>query len=283
VLRQPFYAGLVQAGIRSGRLGEVLTTLTTYARTLSEVRQTVVNALFYPAVVLVLAAVLFGAVVTYIFPQFESIFADFNMRLPALTTWALNLGKHPLLYLAMPLLVVVLGLVVCKVLLSFTEAGRRAWARFVYGIPILGTLIRATRLAAFTELLGILVDHELPMPEAFALAGAASSDPILSTAARQVQQDLSQGVPLGNVLRERRLVPELIAWMTAWGERRGALGKTLHEVAAMYRSQAEMRAAFLRQVLPPFTIIVSAGAITVLFIFCTMLPMVKLLEGLSKS
>src|SRR5262245_3207317 len=41
----PFYVGLVTAGIRSGRLGDVLATLTAYARTISELRATVINAL----------------------------------------------------------------------------------------------------------------------------------------------------------------------------------------------------------------------------------------------
>src|SRR5438552_3280841 len=37
----PFYAGLVTAGVRSGRLPDVLATLTTYARTIATTRATV--------------------------------------------------------------------------------------------------------------------------------------------------------------------------------------------------------------------------------------------------
>jgi type IV pilus assembly protein PilC len=279
----PFYSGLVQAGIRSGRLVEVLATLTTYARSVAEVRQTLVNSLFYPGVVLVLAAALFGAVVTFVLPQFEVIFSDFNMKLPALTVFALSLGRHPVEFLVLPVAAVAAALILGKLTLRWTEGGRRTWARFVYGIPILGTLIRSARLAAFTDLLGILVDHQLPMPEAFAMAGAASSDPLIAAAARQVHEDLSQGVPLGAALKNRHLVPELIAWMTAWGEQHGALGKTLHEVAGVYRRQAETRAALLRQILPPLTIIATAGIIAAFFIFCTILPMFRIIEGLSKG
>src|SRR3954465_11575786 len=48
----PYYAALVTAGIRSGRVSEVLATLTVYARSLAELRSTIVSAIFYPAVVL---------------------------------------------------------------------------------------------------------------------------------------------------------------------------------------------------------------------------------------
>ena len=50
----PFYAGLVSAGVRTGRIGEVLATLTVYARVLANLRALIIDALFYPAVVLVL-------------------------------------------------------------------------------------------------------------------------------------------------------------------------------------------------------------------------------------
>ena len=90
-----------------------------------------------------------------------------------------------------------------------------------------GAVDPIVRSALQTELLAILIDHGLPLPEAFRLAGQASSDPLLLTAGQYIEQDLMQGVPLGEALRTRRLVPELIAWMTSFGEQRGALGKTL--------------------------------------------------------
>src|SRR5437588_232259 len=74
----PFYAGLVAAGVRAGRISEVLATLTTYARSLADLRATVVSALFYPAVVLAFSAALFGFLCFFVIPQFEVIFRDFN-------------------------------------------------------------------------------------------------------------------------------------------------------------------------------------------------------------
>ena len=50
----------------------------------------------------------------------------------------------------------------------------------------------------------------------------------------------------------------------------------------LWRRQVEMRATLLRSVLPPFLVIVTAGLFTVAFVFAIMLPIIKLLEGLSK-
>ncbi|HXG10573.1 MAG TPA: type II secretion system F family protein [Gemmataceae bacterium] len=278
----PYYAGLVTAGVRSGRVTEVLATLTVYARTIANLRTTVIDALFYPAVVLAFGLVLVGVLFFFIIPQFDQIFKDFNLRLPMVTMILLGIGRHPLEMVVIPLATILAGVFLLRVCLGLTERGRCVWAQLVYAVPVIGTLIRSARLAAFTDLLAILVDNQLPLPEAFRLAGAASSDPIMAAAARQVHDDLSQGAPLGEVLRGRGLVPEWVAWMTALGERRGTLAPTLRQIAETYRRQAEMRSAMLRSVLPPFLIILTAGMFTAFFVIALMLPLLKLLEGLSQ-
>src|SRR5262249_19601112 len=125
-------------------------------------------------------------------------------------------------------------------------------------------------------------DQSVPLPEAFTLAGEASSDPIMATAARQVEQDLAEGISLSAALRNRHLVPELVAWTVGFGEHRGRLGGSLHQLSNLYCRQAEIRAAFLRFVLPPFMVIMLIGTAVAVFVLAMMLPMIKLLESLAK-
>src|SRR5207248_6386656 len=92
----PYYANLITAGVRTGRLPEVLATLTTYARTVAVTRMIVVDSLLYPIVVMVFALALLAGMVLFILPGFDKIFKDFNMRLPLLTEWVLTIGRNPL-------------------------------------------------------------------------------------------------------------------------------------------------------------------------------------------
>jgi type II secretory pathway component PulF len=278
----PFYATLVSAGLRTGRISDVLATLTTYARTISSLRALIIEALFYPAVVLVFGLCLLGFLVVFVLPNFDIVFKDFGVPLPWVTEAVLQLSRQPFEYLLIPAIALVLLVVLVWLGLRFSKGGRLLWARFVYSVPLLGTVLHAARLAAFTELLAVLVDHEIPLPEAFRLAGLASSDPVMARGAEQIEQELNQGRPLGEVLRGRGLVPEWVSWMTALGERRGTLGQTLHQIADVYRRQVEMRAGIFRNVLPPFMIIVIAGLFVVLFVGVMMLPMIRMMEALSK-
>src|SRR5438128_1678920 len=62
----PFYAGLVEAGVRSGRVCDVLATLTEYARSLANLRALIIDAALYPIVVLVLAGAILSVVIGYL-------------------------------------------------------------------------------------------------------------------------------------------------------------------------------------------------------------------------
>ena len=121
----------------------------------------------------------------------------------------------------------------------------------------------------------------VPLPEGLRLAAEASSDPLLTEGAKHIEGRLRQGVPLGDALKEQKLVPELVVWMVRFGERQGSLGPSLHQVAQLYRRQAEVRATLLRTILPPLLILLLAGSLGLLFIFGVMAPMYGLLDGLS--
>jgi type II secretory pathway component PulF len=276
-----YYAALLAAGVRSGRVGEVLGTLTLYARSLADFRSAVVTALVYPAVVFVLGILLLVFVGVTILPLFADIFDKTRMQLPWLTQAMLFVGAHAEAILLWPLVGLVAVLVTARWVLRSFAAGRVLWARFVYSLPLVGALIRSARLAAFTDLLGILVERSVPLPEALRLASAASSDPLLAEGGKQIEYDLSLGLPLGEALGQHGLVPELVIWMTRFAERQGTLGASLRHLAQMYRRQAELRAALLRTVLPPLLVILVAAVLVGLFVFGLLGPLYKLLGGIS--
>jgi type IV pilus assembly protein PilC len=261
-----YYAALLTAGIRSGRVSEVLGVLTAYARSLADFRAAVVSALVYPATVLALGLGLVVFTGAAILPGFVDIFDQMRLRLPLLTEWLLFIGAHPLETLVLPIVVAIVVPATVRWRLRSSPWGRAVWARLVYALPVAGTLIRSARLAAFTDLLGILVDQSIPLPEALRLAAEASGDPLLTEGAGACEQQLRQGLPLGAALQQQRLVPQLIIWMTTFGEKQGTLGATL---------------PLLRTILPPLLIVGVAGFLVALFVFGVLAPMAALLEGLS--
>ena len=162
-----------------------------------------------------------------------------------------------------------------------SEKGRLRAAKIVYAIPLVGTLVHSARLAAFVDLLAILVDHRVPLPEAFRLASAASSDPLLRIGAANVCDKLDRGETLAASLRDERLVPDFLAWMAGMGERNQRLADTLRQTAAFYRKQAETRPSLFRTVFPAVALIAVAIIVVTFVVIVLIAPMLGLIEGLS--
>ena len=276
-----YYAALLSAGARSGRIGEVLATLTTYARSLTDFRVNVVNAIIYPAMIVVIGVGLLIFVGMAVLPAYEKVFADFRIRVPFATVVVLFLARNALWIFIPPAVVFVLAVAVERWWLRRTVAGRILWARTIYALPLMGTLFRSARLAAFVDLLAILVEQKVPLHEAILLAGQASSDPLLAEGTLRVERRLSQGMPLGVALREERLVPDLVVWMIGFGEKQNTLGPSLRHVAGMYRRHADIRASLIRTLLPPLLILVVGSSLGILFALGVFAPMLELLDGLS--
>lgn len=277
----PYYASLLAAGIRSGKLGEVLATMTRYARTTAELRSSAISAIFYPATIFVVSAAMIVAWFLFVVPSFEKIFADFRLRMPWATTVVLAIGRHPLLYLVAPVAGVIAMFFVVRAVMTRLPHGHRVWARFVYGVPMVGTLLKNARLAAFTDLLGILVRNAVPLPEALELAGEASADPTLIQGARLIAGDVARGTPFGEALRRGSLLPGYLRWMLALGDRQGRLGEVLDGAASTYRLKTERQITLFRNVFPTFLLVGVAALVLGLVAIVLFLPMLQLLTGLS--
>jgi type II secretory pathway component PulF len=277
----PYYAAILAAGIRSGRIAEVLATLTTYSRMLAEFRASVFSALVYPAVVMALGVCLLVGTGVWVLPGFIGVFERMHLRLPWTTNALIFIGAHPIETIVLPVAVVLGVPTVLRMLLALYPGGGTIWARLVYSLPLVGAMVRAARFAAFADLLAILVDQSVPLPEALALAGQASTDPLLAGGVKRALKDVDQGQRLGEALARQRMMPSLVVWMTIFGEKQGMLGPTLHHVAQVYRRQADYRASLLRAVLPSLLLIFLAAVLVSVFVFGLLGPMFSLLEGLS--
>src|SRR5262249_33256804 len=81
----PHLRGLVIAGVRTGRLGDVLGEFSGYVNIGAELKRRLWLNLVYPILSLAIALVLFVFVSVVLIPQFEAIFKDFGVPLPRAT------------------------------------------------------------------------------------------------------------------------------------------------------------------------------------------------------
>ncbi len=269
----PVYTAVIEAGLAAGKLPEALESLAISGRVIQETRRRVLLALLYPAICVVVAYLLFCGFVTFLIPQLEPVFEILPHN------WVVDLVRqlHEYRgYLTLVFPAVMFTAVVLTVLLR-DGVTRTFWNGLTSFRWLIG---RCLNWAQFTELLALQVDHHAPLPLAFVLAADSTEDARWQREARDVSNQLVNGVSFAEALRSAVSLPPLVRWMMATGEKQGMLAETLRHLSGTYRRVALRRAATIKVWLPVMITICFTGGIGMAFGVAFFLPLRMFLLGL---
>lgn len=271
--------GLVRAGVRSGRLGEILAQYVRYHSLALQLRRKTVTSMAYPFVLFIVFLAVFAFMMVVIVPKFKKIFMDFGVELPHLTLSLLYLSDWCGDFWRSGLIICVAAAVVTW-LLSKLLLPPPARQRMLYRTPLVGPLWRCTGLAQFARLLAMLVECELPLPDALRLAGDGVADEEVADAARQLAREIEAGRTLAESEARQARFPAGLAQSLQWGENSRSLAESLRAAAEMLEGQALIHSEFVFRAAPPLTMIfiVIVLAYIVLGLF---MPLIKLITELS--
>ncbi|MHC4529356.1 MAG: type II secretion system F family protein, partial [Planctomycetota bacterium] len=139
----PLYGRILKAGVETGRLSEMLTSLNRHLETGAQTRRIIFEAITYPGMILVTAIVVATLVFSFIVPQFEPILTEMvDGQLPALTV-ALFAGARNWLPFWIVVAVLAVAALALAAVLSSSRQGRMFRESIVLRLPIIGRIYRS--------------------------------------------------------------------------------------------------------------------------------------------
>ncbi|MFM7872098.1 MAG: type II secretion system F family protein, partial [Actinomycetota bacterium] len=168
-----YFIGLLRAAERTGRLDEALQNLSEYLQRDIDTRATIVGALAYPCIVVVLSVVTVAVLTGYVLPQFQPLFAELDAELPAPTRLLLGASDF-VTDRALILTGAFGGLVVAGIWSAISAMGRRAIDRWLLRVPVGRQVVQFVILERFCRILSTLVQAGIPLPDGLSI-GAEST------------------------------------------------------------------------------------------------------------
>jgi type II secretory pathway component PulF len=150
-------------------------------------------------------------------------------------------------------------------------------------VPILRGVMRQVRIANFSELLALMVEHQIPLADGLLLAGAASGDRRIKAGAVLLAEGQNRGESLEASASTLRVFPPVLRWILMSAQKPETLVPALHQTAEHYRRRAERRADWVKLVLPVVAVVVVGGGATFLYTLALFLPLRELLTDLGLS
>ncbi len=278
----PLYRAVVEAGARSGQLPIALEGMARFVRGYSEARAAIGLALWYPLLVLALAYALFIGLVALALPRFIATFELLGMTASAPLRWLNRLGESVVYW--WPVGPILFALLAIAWIHSGTAAQfqSRSWS-WLHVFPWMKSILANYETANFSELLALLLDHQVTLPSALVLAAESTGNARLTGGARQLAEAINRGEPVAPVLAtlDPRTFLPMLRWVLATSQAQGSLAGALHHLAGLYRKRAKYQAEKLAIFLPTILLIAIGASATLFYALALFLPLVNLLKQLT--
>ena len=249
----PFYISMVRAGEASGQLSHMLERLSEQIARLAALRDSVISAATYPAILLVVSMLSLVGMIGFVVPQFEKLFSDMGDALPLATRAVLALSHHARDWGLVWGLVAVLGYWAISVW-ARKPAGRLKVQAAVLRVPLIGRLVHRFQVAVFARTLGTLVGGGVPLLAALNIAVETVSSQPVRNALGGMLAPVKSGARLAQAMAETRQFEPLALNLVRVGEETGRLGPMLIELAALTDQRIETGIKRLLTLLEPVLI-----------------------------
>ncbi|NLM09999.1 MAG: type II secretion system F family protein [Clostridiaceae bacterium] len=274
----PILLSMVEAGEVSGQLDRVFTRMAEHFEKEHKQKQKLKGAMTYPAIVLVVAALVVTILIVKVIPTFGEALAGMNVELPALTQVMLNVSHFFTSYWY--LILFGLGLLIFGIkMMAKTERGKKILDNITLKLPVVSDVIKTIMTARLSRALSTLISSGVLLLESLQITKRVMHNSILSERMEEAIESVKQGRTLTQSITEMQYFPPLLLSMLKTGEEAGNLDETLEKAANFYEDQTEEKIQRLMTFLEPLIMIVLGGVVTFI-LFSVLYPMLSVYQNI---
>lgn len=259
------YVNMVRAGEAGGSLHETLQRLADYLERSQELKGRVINALIYPAILLVVVGLALLFLLGYVVPQFSLMYQSLDVTLPWFTRAVLEVG-----------LLVRQGwfvfIVVPALLLLWVERKRRdpvfrlAFDTWLLKRSMIGGLVAKLESARLARTLGTLLRNGVPLLAGLGIARNVLGNRALVADVSEAADAVKNGAGLASSLGRNGRFPRLALQMIQVGEESGTLESMLLKTADTFEQESARAIDRMLAALVPVITLLLASVVGVVII-----------------
>ena len=233
-----FYINMVRSGEAGGQLSAVLERLVEHLERLRALRESVVSATIYPAILMIVAVLSLVAMLGFVVPQFETLFKGMGDALPTPTRVVMSLGR---VFTDYGLIIALVSLLVFWLSRSWlrSPSGNQWWQARALKLPLIGKLLLKYDLTLFARSLGTLLGNGVPLLQALQIATQTVGNITLRQALEGVGPKVKGGGRLVDALAASGIFEPLAVSLVRVGEETGRMGPMLLELARLFNRDVE--------------------------------------------
>jgi general secretion pathway protein F len=246
------YVNMIRAGEAGGVLATVLDKLNEFLESTKELKDNVISAMIYPAILGITGGFSIIILLTFVLPKFTAIFSEIGGSLPVTTQILLALSTALRTYWWIGLSMLIAAFVVFRAYVR-SEAGRYKWD--VMKLKLMEDVVRKLETARFCRTLGTLLKSGVSVLAALQNSKDVISNQVIASRIDAVLKGVKEGKGIAGPLSEAKVLPPLALSMMKVGEETGQLDTMLIKVANAYEKSLKEAVKRFMGILEPAIIL----------------------------
>lgn len=272
----PIFINMVRAGETGGVLDEVLVRVADHFESELALKAKIKSAMTYPVAMGGLVLIILAAMMIFVVPTFEQMFASLGGELPAMTQLLVDASNFVAGVGGILTVVVAILAFVGFRFWTGTEGGRRIWDGAKLRAPVFGSMVRKIALAKFTRTFGTLVSAGVPILSALDIVSDTAGNAVVANAVKNARSAIKEGETIAKPLGESSVFPSMLVQMIAVGEETGALDAMLNKIADFYDEEVATAVEGLTSLIEPL-MMASLGGIVGAMVIALYMPMFQVI------
>lgn len=272
----PIFVSMIRAGETGGVLDEVLVRLADHFESEQALKGKIKSAMTYPVAMGALVLFILIAMMVFVVPTFQQMFASLGGELPFMTQVLVDMSQFVSGVGGIGLAVVSVGLYLGFKFWIGTGTGRLIWDMTKLKMPVFGQLVRKLALARFTRTFGTLVSAGVPILSALDIVADTAGNEVVANAVKRARSAIKEGETISKPLSESKVFPSMLVQMIAVGEETGALDAMLNKIADFYDEEVATQVDGLTSLIEPL-MMASLGGIVGAMVIALYMPMFQVI------
>ncbi len=254
------YGNMIRAGEASGAIPEVLHRLVEHYERIQGMKARIVQALSYPAIVLVLGIATVIYAMVKIIPQFMTVFKNIGTTLPLPTRILIGMSDFTIKY-GIFLLV---GFIIVGVLLKRyigTPNGRLQLDTIKLRMPLVKGIVANGIYTNMASTLQTLLSNGVSVLKALQITEETVGNAVIARELHNARERVTDGTTISGPLAASKVFPTTMTDLLAIGERTGDMPAALANIARRYENELNRNISLFTMALEPIMIVIVAAGV----------------------
>jgi len=272
------YVALVSIGETSGSLEKSLRDIIAVKEQEQKVARKIKVASMYPIVIGIVLVLLMFAAFLYFIPNFEAIFLEHEIDMPAFSVFVFGVGSvFPYLVGAILLLVGIFALLKKKIP-EVNFLYRRYVDKMMLRLPVIKNVINSSHMFSFSSTIALMLDNGIRLSDTLSLTRNTIKNIHVKSEIESISNLMVNGLTFSEAMAEQEHFDEILVNIAMTGEKSGRMVFSLKQVAQYYQDELTRQIDSLLELVQPISILL-IGLVLAPIIIAAYLPILEMSSG----